>query len=140
MQHYRHSLAIAILVTVLTAGCGGGGSSTPSDSATIDLPPASAKLAGTYSCADTDAASSLVFTAVLPAATTAFSSCNGSAAALSIAITCTGSVASDGTLRVSGTDSNGNSLSFLGEATATQATGTYSITPANVFGSFLCKH
>jgi hypothetical protein len=73
---------------------------------------------------DTEAASSLVFTAVLPAATTAFSSCRGSAAALSITITCTRSIASDGTLKVSGTDSHGNSLSYLGEATTTRATGT----------------
>jgi hypothetical protein len=136
MQHDRHSLAIAILVTVQTAGCGGGGSSMSSDWAAIRRRPAEATQEPTRAQTRTQHPrwSSLPFWQP-----PLFSSCSGSAAALSITITCTGSIDPAGTLKVSGTDSDGNSLSFLGDATTARATSTYSIKPAKVVGSFLCK-
>ena len=139
MQTYRHLWALVVLASVVATGCGGGGSSAPSDSAAVDPPPANGNYAGAYSCADTTS-TILVFTTTLQSATGAFSSCSGSNPAGSITFSCTGSIASDGTFNLSGTDTHGNSLSFLGIATSTRVTGNYSITPANVSGSFQCNH
>jgi hypothetical protein len=138
MQTIRQLRHLVVLVSVLVAGCGGGGSST-SSAAVADGPPVDGSFAGTYACASNSVGSDLAFTAVLSTATGVFSSCSGSALGGVIAIACSGSIAQDGAVSLSGTDSHGNSLSFSGEATATSATGSFSIVPANVTGTFQCK-
>jgi len=138
MRHLIPSPSIVALVTVLLAGCGGGGSSTI-PTAAVDCPsagsgsPAIASYAGTYSCTGPDVS----FTAVLPTANGNFSSCSG-LAVKTLAVSCHGSIGSDGTFNVTGTDSEGNALTFVGNATATAVCGSEQ-SPAGA-NTFQCQH
>ena len=134
-----HPGRIAMLSSVLVAGfvngCGGGGSSS------TGTPPANGSYAGTYSCVNTH--NDANFTAVLTTPTGAFSSCSGDVHQHTAQISCTGSIAADGTFNVSGTDTNGVASTYVGVADATTATGTVTATftgSAPISDSFNCTH
>jgi hypothetical protein len=140
MKSSRHATGLAVLFGALVTGCGGGGASTSSGSGDqSDPPPASGSYTGTYACAATNGGSDLIFTAVLPTPTGVLSSCSGSAMGRSLTISCTGSIASDGTLKIDGSDDHGSTVSILGIASETEASGTYGIS-GGVRGDFRCTH
>jgi hypothetical protein len=145
MHASRYTATLTVLVSALAAGCGGGGSATTtSDTTTSDITTgcssqgsassAVASYAGTYTCTSPNVA----FTAVLPTATGAFSSCSGSAVNGQLSVSCRGAIGSDGTFNVTGTDDHGNVLTFDGTATATTACG--SETSPGGLNTFECQH
>ena len=140
MHPREHTATVVVLVSALVAGCGGGGSDSTTPATAAGCPGQSsasapvASYAGTYTCAGPDVA----FTAVLPAATGGFSNCSGSALNGQLAVSCQGSIASDGTFNVTGHDGEGNALSFNGTATATAVCG--SETSLAGLNTFHCQH
>ena len=131
------SLSIVAVVAVLIAACGGGGSGAATVTPVADCPSAGssavASYAGTYTCTSPDVA----FTAVLPTANGNFSSCSGIAIG-ALAVSCQGSIQADGAFSVAGTDSEGNPLTFVGNADATSVCGAEK-SPAGS-NTFKCQH
>ncbi len=131
-----------VALAAMLVGCGGGGSSTSTDSTGGDdaTPTSLGQYAGTYHCAATSG-SDEVFVAVLPTPTGTFSTCSGSVDNGSVPITCTGSISATGNFVANKVDVNGVVSTNTGTVAGSAVTGTFSVPAVGVIGAtFTCKH
>ncbi len=132
-----HCALLSVLIGAFVGGCGGGGSDSAASTAEVSSAPADGSYAGTYVC--TSSGGDATITAVLPTATGALSSCSGSVDSQSVAISCTGSITANGTFAVSAIDANGITSTYTGTASASGASGNYSVSNG-ALGVFTCTH